>query len=116
MTNYKCQICNDNLDRHALLSFVTTAGERPPHKETQTYGCCVSTLTRFVRPPLQRPLTRRRAFCCSLSFTLIDKCRQRTGLAAARRCECVLNVWNCQILAFIAPSASPRLRATASSR
>src|SRR4051812_20165011 len=37
------------------------AGERPPHKETQTYGCCVSTLTRFVRPPLQRPLTGSRA-------------------------------------------------------
>src|SRR3954468_8815036 len=38
-------------------TFAATAGERPPHKETQTYGCCVSTLTRFVRPPLQRPLT-----------------------------------------------------------
>jgi len=36
-------------------------GERPPHKETQAYGCCVSTLTRFARPPLQRPLTGDRA-------------------------------------------------------
>src|SRR3954464_14971220 len=41
-------------------TFAATAGERPPHKETQTYGCCVSTLTRFVRPPLQRPLTSGR--------------------------------------------------------
>ena len=30
--------------------------ERPPHKEAQAYGCCVSTLTRFARPPLQGPL------------------------------------------------------------
>src|SRR5689334_11935804 len=44
-----------------------TASERPPHKETHAYGCCVSTLTRFVRPPLQRPLTGSRASNC-LSF------------------------------------------------
>src|SRR5688572_25597647 len=36
------------------------AGERPPHKETQAYGCCVSTLTRLARPPSQRPLTGSR--------------------------------------------------------
>jgi serine-type D-Ala-D-Ala carboxypeptidase/endopeptidase len=39
---------------------IAAAGERPPHKETQVYGCCVSTLTRFTRPPLQRPLTSGR--------------------------------------------------------
>lgn len=38
----------------------TIAGERPPHKETRAYGCCVSTLTRFAGPPLQRPLTGNR--------------------------------------------------------
>ena len=43
------------------LQSSSTAGERPPHKETQAYGCCVSTLTRFARPPLQRPLTGGRA-------------------------------------------------------
>ena len=32
------------------------ADERPPHKEAHAYGCGVSTLTRFARPPLQRPL------------------------------------------------------------
>ena len=39
----------------------SAAGERPPHKETQAYGCCVSTLTRFARPPSQRPLTGSRS-------------------------------------------------------
>ena len=33
----------------------SAAGERPPHKETQAYGCCVSTLTRFARPPCRGP-------------------------------------------------------------
>src|SRR5690348_2128322 len=42
-----------------IINFAA-AGERPPHKETRAYGCCVSTLTRFARSPLQRPLTGSR--------------------------------------------------------
>ena len=55
--------------------FRATAGERPPHKETQAYGCCVSTLTRFARPPLQRPLTGGRAslLSCTLAATCVVK-------------------------------------------
>ncbi len=49
--------------RRRLEQRVATAGERPPHKEAQAYGCCVSTLTRFARPPLQRPLTHGRDRC-----------------------------------------------------
>ncbi len=49
----------------------TAVDERPPHKETQTYGCCVSALTRFVRPPLQGPLVddRRARAIKTLSCT-----------------------------------------------
>ena len=50
------------------FAFSSTPGERPPHKETQAYGCCVSTLTRFARPPLQGPLARGRLIhLCTLS-------------------------------------------------
>src|SRR4051812_28349530 len=68
--------------RRHHVGYNAAAGERPPHKETQTYGCCVSTLTRFVRPPLQRPLTSRREKALLLSCTRRGKVRQRTeGMA-----------------------------------
>src|SRR3954447_21835751 len=69
-------------------TFAATAGERPPHKETQTYGCCVSTLTRFVRPPLQRPLTSRREKALLLSCTRRGKRRQRSERMAALMGDC----------------------------
>ena len=66
---------------HSANHSSATASERPPHKETQAYGCCVSTLTRFVRPPLQRPLTGSRA---SIRFSVV-----RPAARAVKGCpEC----------------------------
>ena len=73
---------------HAANHSSATASERPPHKETHAYGCCVSTLTRFVRPPLQRPLTGSRASIC-LSFV----CRADGRIKAL-----TIPVWNCERL------------------
>src|SRR5690242_14186503 len=69
-----------------IINFAA-AGERPPHKETRAYGCCVSTLTRFARSPLQGPLTGGRARA-AIGFSVVRgavafvKGRERRPFAA----------------------------------